>query len=253
MSDSPYIDRHGTLILITLFQDGLIIAADRDVGLEDETVSDQIKIFRFGHQCFFAVVGRPRIVLRADPTKDVFNVATIVSDFFANLELGEEGDFWEALKERLLGEFRAYLSTIKFGHWPEEDEHSSKVFYKIIFVYTGDGGQIGLTEFSFRYVKKDPPDISMEIVHGWFEGLYLAYGYTQTAYGLREGKPQLKAIAADPAVAPFLDKKSSPDGITFDQALNFIRWVMTASNALNPPAFKVSKEFSYAAIKGKHR
>lgn len=253
MNNSPHINLHGTLILITLFQDGLIIAADRDVDLGNKIVTGQEKVYKFASQGFFAVCGRPRIVIRADPTKDVFNVATIVSDFFSNYKQEEGRDFWNDLEERLLEEFRTYLSTIEFRHWPEEDKQNNKLFYKIVFVYKSDEERIGLTEFSFRYGRKDPPELSMEIIHGWFEGLYLAYGYTQSAYGLREGRsPKLKELSTDPVFAPFMDKRATPDGITFEQALNFTQGVMIVSNALNPAPFKVSRECSYAIIKGNH-
>lgn len=253
MHDSSHIRVKGTLILITLFQEGLIIAADMGGGYGDVFLSDQEKVFKIAPQFFFAVAGNARIVLRTDLSQDVFNVASIVKEFFGNLVSEGDKDFWKDLEDRLLMDFSAYLSSLRFEHWPNHEEHSSKVFYKIVFVYVGDGERIGLTELSFRYVKKNPPDISIETIHGRFEGLYLAYGYTHIAYGLRTEKPELRVLSSHPSISPFLDISASPNGITFDQALTFVRLIMAASNEMNPSAYHVTKQFSYAALKGKLR
>jgi hypothetical protein len=255
----PPIEITGTLIIVTLCQNGVLICADQGGFINDESGAPQLvsrvekKVFRLAPNIVSTGCGSIKFLDANNNFAEVFNAFEVVGDYFNKRDFENTEVFWKTLEDELKETFNQKLiAGRRIDEWPPEDPEDDKILMTLVFFFINGAGEICLTELPFRYVRQVPLDTSINRDTPWFKGLVYAKGHTALLARLRDGNRSLRDISSVPLVRMFLSERTDPQTIGLQDAFEFSRIVMNASEERLPEP-RASSEFKCEILVGSFR
>ena len=226
--------------MAVLCREGVVLCADKG-GILDNVgpLKDQDKLFDLGNNAHLAACGSIKVVNPRNYSEEWFNAITITQDYFAERQFTNDDAFWEGLKNEIAEEFDDYL---------DDSDDKQEINFQLVFFCLDHENKIRHKKLTFKYDGQS--EAAIEINQMWFKGLYGAFGCSQIAYELLKGEKRLATLAKHSSIKPFINKANTPDNISLNQALAFIKKILDASSQLIPCRGHVSPNFDYVVLKG---
>jgi len=235
---------HGTLLLAVIYRDGVILAGDKGghggVIRDDEVdLTEQVKIVCVNEKIVMAATGHATIANPDNHSEQWVNCLTAGTNHFRENPFTNTDELWNGLTQAIAQTYKKYIE------WSNDTDPLS---LELPIIYYADG-RLWLRVLDLQY---DGSQVMNSITpQHWFEGFFTSWGYSHVPFGLLSKESRFRALARHASVRPFLDMSTSPQTVSLERAINFVRKIMEISSKVEPSKGNVSPKFNHVTIKGR--